>query len=378
MEISLYIHIPFCTAKCRYCDFVSFSVKDCKKRIPDYVTALGGEMRLLSRDYGPLTLDTVYFGGGTPSVLPGDFFEAVFRGLTAFFILAAGAEITLEANPETLDESKLQFYRRLGINRLSIGAQAASDRLLREMGRRHTWEDVTRTVRRARRAGFDNLGLDLIYGLPGQNLTSWRQTLGRAAALEPNHLSLYGLKLSAVTPWGRLLAEKKLQLPGEDDQADMYQLASEYLENAGYEHYEISNFALKGFQARHNLAYWRMQPYLGIGVAAASFKGRCRWTNTASLDEYIHNINKGVFPRKEYLSLTVREEMAETMIMGLRLAEGVSRRRFQQRFGLSIAEVFGEQVKKLTNQGLLTENHGRLSLTKGAFPIANEVFVAFV
>lgn len=379
MGIGLYVHIPFCTDKCSYCDFVSFPFHMSEVGLEEYFWALGKEVELICRRYGLLAVDTVYIGGGTPSAVPDCFLADIFKRLEHFCQLSGAAEITVEANPETLTREKLKAYRKLGVNRLSLGAQACSPELLEEMGRRHSWEDVVRAVTAAREAGFANLGLDLIYGLPGQSLAGWQEVLEKAVALKPEHLSAYGLKLSADSRWGRLLEQGRLSLPGEDAQADMYVWTRRYMKEAGYRHYEISNFARPGYQTRHNLIYWRNQPYIGIGASAASFYNHRRWTNTGRLEDYTASLQTDRLPQEEVIDLSVEDEMAETMIMGLRLVEeGVSLTAFARRFRRSVFQVYGRQVEQLVKMGLLKKTEGRLVLTDIALPIANLVFREFV
>ncbi len=378
-DVGLYVHIPFCTSKCNYCDFVSFPYAMVKHQSTEYFQALKTEMELIRENFGALAVNTVYFGGGTPSLVSESFIDYVLSYIRRYFYVKEGIEISIEANPETVTLNKFKAYADMGINRVSLGVQTDSEDCLIEMSRHHSWNDVIYAVECAREAGFTNLGVDLIYGLPGQYLEQWENTLHKVLEQKPEHMSLYGLKLSQETAWGRLAQAGPLTFPDEDQQADMYLATQEIVRSAGLEQYEISNYAKPGFESRHNLIYWRGQHYLGIGVSAASYYNKYRWSNYRLLPQYIAGLKNRSWPREEMLTLSKREEMAETIIMGLRLIkEGVSISAFEERFGVSMHQIYEKEIVSLAEAGLIEEKDGHLLLTKQARLLANEVFREFI
>ncbi|MDN5345509.1 MAG: hypothetical protein PWQ18_1623 [Clostridia bacterium] len=374
---ALYIHIPFCVRKCHYCDFVSYP-----GQAPGVMAAYGRdlakEMALVDTRWQPGPAATVYLGGGTPTLLPGVELEAVLGAVARTFGWQSGAEISMEANPGTVDTAKLQALRAAGVNRLSLGAQAFDDALLKAMGRIHRRQDIYQAYHLARRAGFNNINLDLIFGLPGQTLASWRATLKEALALQPEHMAVYSLQVEEGTFWGDLAAAGELALPGEELELAMYQAARERLAAAGYQQYEISNFARPGYECHHNLTYWLNHPYLGLGAAAASsWQGR-RWRNYDDLGQYRAALSAGLLPRAEIDTLTRHQQMAETMFMGLRLIAGVDLEAFRRRFGVDARVVYARELTRLYQVGLVEERGGHLRLTEKGLPLANVVFVEFV
>ncbi|MEW8959776.1 MAG: radical SAM family heme chaperone HemW [Moorella sp. (in: firmicutes)] len=373
----VYIHIPFCIRKCHYCDFVSYPGQAPEVMFA-YCLDLEREMALVAGKWQPGPVATVYIGGGTPTLLPAPQLGRLLEALEHFFGLEPGAEVTVEANPGTVDVRKLKILKAAGVNRLSLGVQSLDDDLLAAMGRIHRRRDVYEALDQARRAGFRNINVDLIFGLPGQTLKAWKATLKEIVSLEPEHVSCYCLQVEEDTPWGRQAAAGVLSLPGEDMELAMYREAREFLAAAGYEQYEISNFARPGYRCRHNIAYWLNLPYLGLGAAAAShWQGR-RWQNCRDLQEYHHALACGRLPREEMEILTPRQMMAETMFMGLRLIEGVDLEDFQRRFGVDAREVYGRELEGLHRTGLLEEREGRLKLTEKGLTLANEVFIQFI
>jgi len=376
--------------------------------IPSYVEALCNEIiRLGATKEGALTLHTVYFGGGTPSLLTANQVEQILLALDASFDLQTNSEITLEANPGTLSISQLKGLRNLGVNRLSLGMQSANHYELRLLGRIHKFEEVTQSVELSRRAGFDNLNLDLIYGLPEQHLESWKSSLRLALDLAPEHLSIYCLTIEEGTPLDNQIKQGLIPSPDDDLAAEMYEWAGEQLEQSGYTQYEISNWARKNskkYACLHNLQYWRNLPYLGIGAGAHGYSRNIRTENENSPILYIQrlvetmsnqdpenqtgipsNLDKG-FPvtpaTREVKAIDRGEEMGETMMMGLRLTEeGVSEKTFYQRFGVSMLEVYQPQIEQLIGAGLLEWNSGNrevLWLTKNGRLLGNRVFMEFI
>ena len=382
---SLYLHIPFCAHRCAYCDFNTYAGQE--DSIPAYVEALGREIRAVAGSSPErLGVHTVFFGGGTPSLLNAAQFETIFESIRASFDLTADAEISLEANPGTLSFVYLQDLHSLGFNRLSLGVQSAHPDELHLLERIHDYFDVVEAVAWARRAGFDNVNLDLIFGLPEQTLERWRSTVKLVLGLKPEHLSLYALTLEHGTPFGRWAAQGLLPLPDPDAAADMYEWSEDALDAAGYGHYEISNWALPGRECLHNLQYWRNLNYLGLGAGAHGYAARVRYSNVLRIKTYVDRCAAGAaarFPLSPAVvnshRPTVREEMQETMITGLRLTrEGVSASAFRERFGVTLTEAFGTEIESLAGFGLLEWSGDRLRLTVRGRLLGNQVFVRFV
>ena len=343
--IGLYVHVPFCISKCAYCDFSSYAGR--QSDIPRYVDAVVREITRRGAETGRPKADTIFLGGGTPSLLDEFQVTRILDALGQAFPIEEGAEITCECNPGTLTMPFAEALRKAGVNRLSIGAQARQARLLRLIGRIHTWEQVNASVEIARKAGFDNISLDLMFGLPSQTAADLRETLEAALALSPTHLSCYGLMVEEGTPICRDIAAGKLILPEEDIDRDMYELARQTLAGHGFHQYEISNFAREGYACRHNVGCWTRVPYLGFGCAAHSFFDECRTMNPATLDAYL----AGEEPKTEHIS----EEQArfESMMLGLRMTRGVNNDDFIRMHGMSIREAFGEKLDKPISGGLL-------------------------
>lgn len=399
MPFSLYFHIPFCIHRCAYCDFNTYAGR--QALIPAYVDALCREIETVAKNFPGTEVHTLFFGGGTPSLLAPRQFDRIFAALSAGFKILPRAEISLEANPGTVTLDSLRSLRALGFNRLSFGVQSFHPDELRQLERIHDPFDVFEAVTWARRAGFDNLNLDLIYGLPEQSLDRWSATLRWALSLAPEHLSLYALTIERGTPFGRWAARGLLPLPDPDLAAEMYERAGQVLEANGYVQYEISNWARPGFECRHNLQYWRNLPYLGFGAGAHGCFGGLRVANVLRVETYLRRLQSAASSplsavRRSfspacagYRRLTKRTEMQETMFLGLRLTrEGVSARGFADRFGVEVTDVFGTEIAELLGLGLLewaniqTSEVGQTSevlrLTQRARLLGNQVFMYFV
>lgn len=377
--LGLYIHIPFCVQKCKYCDFLSAPADDAKKK--QYVEALCKEItgyKDLTKEY---ELATIYFGGGTPSVLNVSLTEKILSTVKKVFAVNAGAEITLEINPGTASLDKLKRYKELGINRLSIGVQSAKKEELALLGRIHSFEDAKQTVLWAREAGFTNLSLDLMSALPGQSLEDYKENVEEILSLNPEHISSYSLIVEDGTPFFELYAvgkEKETELPDEETDRAMYAYTKERLMQAGYGRYEISNYAKPGFESRHNSSYWIGTEYIGVGLGASSLFTNARYHNETDLTTYIKEAESGQDVRRETERLDIGEQMEEFMILGLRMMQGISRQAFQNRFGKPIETVYGSALKKLEKQGLLTLTGDRVALTETGIDVSNRVFVEFV
>ncbi|MCL5045408.1 MAG: radical SAM family heme chaperone HemW [Actinobacteria bacterium] len=384
--IGLYVHVPFCLRKCGYCDFNSYPGLHPALAV-DYLRAVGREaLSYLEGSYGPVRpgpvsdrpMASVFFGGGTPTVLSGEALADGLRFILKNFQVAPGAEISVEANPGTVDEAKLRRLAEAGFNRLSLGVQAFQDRLLERIGRVHRSAEVVRSVDAARAAGFRNLNLDLIFGLPGQTIADWRQSLERAVALCPEHIAAYSLKVEKGTPFHAEQEQGTLELPSEDEELEMYDLTVEILRAAGYEHYEISNFARPGRRSVHNQIYWRDEEYLGLGAGAHSYLSGTRWRNVAAPREYIARLEAGKSPAEEIEHLTRAQEMSETAFMGLRMLQGLTKRRFEERFGVSLDEVYGHEIRRLRAEDLLEDTGETIRLTDRGLRLGNRVFEAFI
>jgi oxygen-independent coproporphyrinogen-3 oxidase len=382
ISVGLYLHVPFCRAKCSYCDFNTYAGLHHLHK--PYVEALIQEGHLLASGFSCL-VGTVFFGGGTPTVLPVELLRQVMTACLQIFVIENGAEVTIEANPGTISVDYLRAVRNVGINRLSLGAQSFDGEELAVLGRIHDAEQVGLTVEWARAAGFDNLNLDLIYGLPGQTLVSWGRTLESALALAPEHISLYCLTLEEGTPLHDTVSRGRLPAPDVDRAADMYELADDQLAKVGYRQYEISNWSLPGFECAHNLIYWRNHPYLGLGAGAHSSNGGQRWWNVRPVQAYIDRVmGEGPTPWPspaaeggEAIGRSL--EMGETMMLGLRLTrEGVAEADFHRRFGLSLEEVYGDVILDLNRLGLLTWRKGCVRLTRRGRLLGNQVFARFL
>lgn len=378
MTIGLYIHIPFCMKKCNYCDFVSYPASHAKIR--DYLSALEQEMKYCQQAlaHEDLCLETLYLGGGTPTCLPTQELRRVLRASRLFFKWLPGIEVTVEANPGTIDGAKMEMLKEEGVNRLSIGAQSFNPEELHLMGRLHGVEEIYETVALARQTGINNLSLDLIYGLPNQTLAAWEKTLQEALSLEPEHISAYGLNIESGTPWGEMEEKGEFTAIDEDTSRLMYDETQRRCKEKGYGHYEISNFAKPGYESRHNLRYWLMKPYLGLGVAASSYYRHRRWTNVDTLDDYQALLGQGKPPVEEEIYLDRQTQMAETVLLGLRTLAGVSLVDFKAKFGVEVEEIFHAEVEKLIKEKLVTVENQYLKLTSFGLPVANVVFQEFV
>ncbi|HCT92023.1 MAG TPA: oxygen-independent coproporphyrinogen III oxidase [Lachnospiraceae bacterium] len=372
IHMEIYVHIPFCLRKCRYCDFLSFPCGG--KERARYLSALGQEIACCGRGRAEGAVTSIYFGGGTPSLLSDEQMGYLMGCVKRQFSLTPDAEITMEANPGTLTASRLAGYRRAGINRLSIGCQSVHDSELSALGRIHRYGDFRESYHMAREAGFANINVDLMYGLPGQTAASWRQSLETVCALGPEHVSAYSLIVEAGTPF----ADMDLDLPDEDAERQMAADAVEILADHGYTRYEISNFARPGFTCCHNIGYWDGTPYISFGLGASSYMGQTRWRNTRSMENYLKNVSSPACLRRDVEILTIENRMEEFMFLGLRMTAGVSRSEFAKRFGVSMNEVYGEKIEHFVREKLLTNSGDRVFLTERGLDLANVVMAEFL
>lgn len=362
----LYIHVPFCIRKCIYCDFFSVTYDESLART--YINALCKEL-YLKKDFVD-RLKTVYIGGGTPSLLPDECFVELFECLNDNFNLCSDAEITVEANPGTINESGINTLLSLGVNRLSIGIQSFNDDELRILGRIHTSEDAIRSIEIIRKEGLRNFSIDLMYGIPGQTTNSWNRSISKAVELSPAHISAYELTPEGKTPLCELIESNKIRMPDEEMILEMYNHTIDYLSRFGYEHYEISNFALPDFRCIHNLNYWDRGEYVGAGAGAHSFSNETRLRNTEHLQTYIENLNCGIIPQIEETTVMRQEAHKEFLFLGMRKTEGISIAKSEE-LGLNI---FGAS-RELIDEGYLEVEKGYLKLTRRGIMISNTVIV---
>ena len=376
----IYAHIPYCVKKCAYCDFISSAVgKDTRAEMEDYAAALRAE---ILREVPPLRARwgdaaTVYLGGGTPTALP----AALLTGILETLRTTAGTpvECTVEANPGTVDAAYLTQLRAAGANRLSLGVQSFNDRLLRVIGRIHTAAEAEQAFRAARAAGFENISLDLMYGLPTQTLDDLKKSVDEALALVPEHISVYGLTVEEGTPFAAAEAQGKLALPTEDAAEEMYDWLTAALPARGYARYEISNFARQGCESRHNIGYWRNVPYLGVGAAAHGYVDGVRWGNEPDTEKYILAVSAGRSVRTpEDTERTRTNAMEEYAFLALRTAKGIDEADFYYTFSVDIDIIYGAVIEKYSAQGLLRRADGFVALTNEGMKVGNEVFAAFL
>lgn len=374
-NMELYIHIPFCVKKCAYCDFLSFPADEGTKR--RYVEKLMEEMRTMGAVCRDNTVSTVFVGGGTPSILKGEWMEDLFSVLRENFSLEPDAEISMEANPGTVTKEKLFSYRRAGINRLSFGLQSAKERELSALGRIHSFEDFLESFRAARECGFENINVDLMSALPGQTADSWMETLKRTAELSPEHISAYSLIVEEGTPFYEAYgseAGRKL-LPDEETEREMYHRTKAFLRECGYERYEISNYAKPGFTCLHNIGYWTGVPYLGLGLGAASYLNGKRFSGHGDMETYLASA-AGTYENE--VQLTKKDMEEEFFFLGLRLTKGVSLAEFKERFGEDAAAVYPGVMERFVKEGAANLSDGRFFLTDYGMDVSNYVMAEFL
>ena len=390
--ISLYIHVPFCQTKCSYCDFNTYS--GIENLIPSFLDALVQEIHLWGNTLNNPRVDTIFFGGGTPSYIPTGHIEHILKAIEEAFQVSPSAETTIEANPGDLIQERDPDFSRLKINRLSLGVQSLSDSLLYILDRRHSSKEAVQAYYAARQLGITNINIDLMYGLPWQTLDQWHDTLNETLVLSPEHLSLYCLTLEEGTLMNYQVKTGLLPEPDPDLAADMYNLAEKLLEENDYIHYEISNWSKLDHESLHNLTYWHNKPYLGIGPGAHSYLGTFRFHNIASPRDYITKTINRTTDSQESIGISYDSisnmptvasienipqqlEMSETMMLGLRLSQGVNLQAFSERFGVTLQAVYGDQIEELISWGLLKEQDKSLTLTPRGKLLGNEVFLRF-
>lgn len=376
-QAGIYIHIPFCRSRCSYCDFATGMYESAMAA--RYVSNLAKEIESFSQVEVSEPVDTIFFGGGTPSLLTPAQVEMILNAVKKRFVVSSGAEVTMEMNPGTVTPETLAAFRQFGINRASFGAQTFDDSELARLGRSHKVDDTRRTFRYLRDAGFDNVSFDLIAGLPGQTLEGWRRNLDEAFTLRPEHLSFYLLEVHEGTPLANHIRVGLQPKPDEDLAVEMYELMLDRASAAGYEHYEISNLCLPGFESRHNTKYWIGAPYYGFGCSAHSYDGFSRrWANERELVRYMEMIEQSTGAMVSETQLTEAERQAEAVFLGLRMMQGLSFQDYEQEFGSDLRTEHENDLARFREAGLIECSGDLLRLTRAGALLSNEVFSAFV
>ena len=371
IPLELYVHIPFCVRKCQYCDFLSGpSDEETKDR---YIEALLKEIRAAehTEDY---EIVSVFIGGGTPSALKAEAIASIMRTLQEKFFFCEDAEVTIEANPGTVDPEKLTIYRNVGINRLSLGLQSTDAEELKLLGRIHSYEEFLKSYEWAREAGFSNINIDLMFAIPGQTGEAWRQHLYQVAELNPEHISAYSLIIEEGTPF----AEQNLDLPDEDTEYQMYEDTAEILERYGYRQYEISNYAKQGYMCRHNAGYWQRLEYPGFGLGASSLYGGMRFSNTHQMQEYLKESRNPDQIRKDVTVLSRNEQIEEFMFLGLRMTEGISEKKFEENFNVRLMDIYGDILQKYEETGFMEHIETKWRLTRKGIHVSNHILADFL
>ena len=380
MGWGIYIHIPFCKQKCFYCDFASTASlqKNTINLYQQYIDALCKEITMYKKLFPAIRIDTIYFGGGTPSILPPNLIIQALQTIKENFSVSEQVEITLEANPGTVDEEKLQYLYKNGINRLSFGVQVVQNELLKKIGRIHTIDDADNAINWAKKVGFKNISVDLMYGLPGQTIELLEQSVDWALNKKIQHISIYGLQIEENTVFGKLEEQGKLNLPTEEETEMMYDYLTKVLPENNYHRYEISNFALAGYESKHNLSYWQDKFYLGIGAGAHGYYGEKRVENPFDLNLYIEKCNKNILPfiNEEIVDKTAHIE--EFCFLGLRMASGIDKNLFKVKFELNIDEIYGRKIIELEHKGLIINTNTCICLTDKGMKFGNQVFSEFL
>lgn len=372
-DLGLYIHIPFCSSKCYYCDFVSFP--NLNNKIDEYIDYLIKELKDYEELLKEYSIKTIFIGGGTPSYIGERYIAKILEHIYKSFKTDKIEEITIEANPGTITKDKLKLYKEYGINRLSIGVQSLNDKLLNSIGRIHTSMDFYRNFKLMRNMGFKNINVDLMFGLPNQTVDDCKKTLEKIANLDVEHISYYSLILEENTLMDKWYKEGKIKLPDEETERQMYHYGINFLKNNGYNHYEISNFAKEGLECKHNLFYWQLNPYIGAGIAAHSNIRNKRFWNYNNFKDYYHNLDENRLPIEGEEIIEKEMEMAEYLIMGLRLTKGINKKEFQNRFKVKVEDIYYDVLIKYQNQDLLYIDDEWIRFSKKGLDLSNIVYV---
>ena len=379
-ELGIYVHIPFCKQKCYYCDFISYANKEEKTK--EYVECIQKEIEIESKKYSKdeYEITTIYFGGGTPSYISALYIENIINVIKLNYNVKDNAEITIEINPGTVNEEKILIYEKIGINRVSIGLQTTNDKLLKQIGRIHTYEEFLNCYKLVSKSKINNINVDLMLALPNQIIEDLEESLQKVINLKPNHISLYSLILEEGTKLEKMVSENIVKLPEEDMEREMYWKTKRILEKNGYNHYEISNFAKEGYKSKHNMNCWNQKEYLGFGVAAHSYVNRKRYCNTNNIEEYISNIKKGKIENNRTVCEIQNkiDEQKEFMMLGLRKIDGIDIQEFKNKFVENPIYVFHKELEKLVNEDLIEIDLDKIKLTNKGLDFANLVWEKFV
>lgn len=374
--LGLYIHIPFCVKKCKYCDFNSFKLNINEKR--KYLNSLKREMELYKENLEDKSIDSIFVGGGTPSILNEEEIRILFRNIKNNFQIKDRAEITMECNPGTLTLNKLKTMKECGVNRLSIGLQAVQNNHLEYIGRVHTYEEFEKNYYQAKEVGFENINVDLMYALPNQSKEDWMESLEKVVKLNPTHISAYSLILEENTELFNMYERHEFELLDEDTDIEMYEYTISYLKSNGYNQYEISNYAKKGFECKHNILYWKCENYVGLGVSASGFLNETRYNNLCELDEYEEIIHSGKKPIEWEEKLSIKDEIEESIFLGLRMNEGIKFKDFYEKYNFNFEEEYKNEIDKLKRMKLIETKDEGMKLTQKGREISNSVFVEFM
>lgn len=374
--LGLYIHIPFCVKKCKYCDFNSFKLNVDEKR--GYLNSLKREMELYKENLEDKSIDSVFVGGGTPSILNEEEIKILFQNIKNNFQIKDSAEITMECNPGTLTLNKLKTMKECGVNRLSIGLQAVQNNHLEYIGRVHTYEEFEKNYYQAKEVGFENINIDLMYALPNQSKEDWMESLEKVVNLNPTHISAYSLILEENTELFNMYEKHEFKLLDEDTDIEMYEYTINYLKSNGYNQYEISNYAKKGFECKHNILYWKCENYVGLGVSASGFLNETRYNNLCELDKYENIIRSGKKPIEWEEKLSIKDEIEESIFLGLRMNEGIKFKDFYEKYNLNFEEEYKNEIDKLKKMELIETKDEGMKLTQKGREISNSVFVEFM
>ena len=379
-ELGIYVHIPFCKQKCYYCDFISYANKEEKTK--EYVKCIQKEIEIESKKYSKdeYEITTIYLGGGTPSYISALYIENIINVIKLNYNVKDNAEITIEINPGTVNEEKILIYEKIGINRVSIGLQTTNDKLLKQIGRIHTYEEFLNCYKLVSKSKIDNINVDLMLALPNQTIEDLEESLQKVIKLKPNHISLYSLILEEGTKLEKMVSENIVKLPEEDMEREMYWKTKRILEKNGYNHYEISNFAKEGYKSKHNMNCWSQKEYLGFGVAAHSYVNRKRYCNINNIEEYVSNIKKGKIENNRTVCEIQNkiDEQKEFMMLGLRKIDGIDIQEFKNKFVENPIYVFHKELEKLVNEDLVEIDLDKIKLTNKGLDFANLVWENFV
>ena len=374
--LGLYIHIPFCVTKCKYCDFNSFKI-DLNEKIK-YLNYLGEEMKLYKEEIKNRDIDSVFVGGGTPSILNENEINILFENIKENFNIKSNAEITMECNPGTLTLNKLKAMKKSGVNRLSIGLQAVQNHHLKYIGRIHTFEEFEKNYHDAKQMGFDNINIDLMYALPNQSREDWMESLEKVVKLNPTHISAYSLILEENTELFKMYERDEFNLLDENTDIEMYEYTINYLKSHGYNQYEISNYAKDNFECKHNVLYWKCEEYVGIGASASGYFNGIRYNNICELDNYEKMILEGEKPIEWEEKLSIKDEIEESIFLGLRMNEGIQISDFKEKYNFDFEKEYKNEIEKLSKMELIEIDNNLMKLTQKGREISNSVFVEFI